>query len=106
MASQRTAANAEVTTGLIVKAGMSTRCANEAQDTIRAETASKANAAKVGIRCVTEGPDAIVPSAKATARAPVRSKKIMPCCSYFCQLLSAQHTYSSLTICMAQLTAR
>ena len=48
MASQRTAANAEVTTGLIVKAGKagtSTRCANEAQDTIRAETASKANAA-------------------------------------------------------------
>ena len=46
MASQRTAANAEVTTGLIVKAskaGTSTRCANEAQDTIREETASKAN---------------------------------------------------------------
>ena len=45
MASQRTATKADITTGLIVKAGTSTRCASEAQDTIRAETSPQANAA-------------------------------------------------------------
>ena len=83
MASQRTAAKAEVATGLIaVKAGTrctaeataniscpaktGTRCAGEAQDTIRARTAPKANVAisnptKAGMRCDAKAQDADVP---------------------------------------------
>ena len=48
------------------KSYTSTRCANEAQDTIRVETASKANVAisnptKAGMRCDAKAQDAAVP---------------------------------------------